>query len=830
MSSLLPQHERLVVASAITPEVAAARGYRSATSKAELKRLGFSDFQCRVPALLVPVFSVFGEVATYQIRPDDPRIDKKKGKALKYETVAGARMVIDVPPTARAKIGDPSVPLFVTEGVRKADSAVSRGLCCIDVLGVWNWRGTNADGGKTALGDWEAIALKERKVYLAFDSDYLEKMAVRQALTRLRIFCQSKGAHVQVLGLPPGDGGIKVGLDDFFAAGNSVKELLATVCDTAALGATDSDLEPTAGRFARPVLRILDADLHALTIQAWAAVEKGNTPPVTPTIFRHGDSIGRIERTDEGELRVAILRNDTMRRELVRLVEFQAFDKESEEFVHARPPCDLVANLLAWPEPPLPPLVRIAHVPVFDRNGRLIVAEGYDAKSALYVSIGSLKLPTISEHPSNAEIARALELIVSDLLGDFPFARPADRANAVAILLLPFVRELIDGPTPLHVIEKPSPGTGAGLLTEVLTIPALGRSPALMTEGRDEDEWRKRITAVLSHSPAFVVLDNLRNTLDSASLSAVLTATTWEDRLLGHSRMVLLPVRCTWIATANNPALSHEVARRSVPIHLDAQMDRPWERPRGCFKHPDLRRWALEHRGELVWAALVLIRAWLAEGQAAGNQPNLGSFEGYSSILGGVLHRAGIDGFLANLDDFYSRADQEGETWRGLLTAWWSYHGDAEIGTADVWSIVQHAEIDIGLGQGSEKALRTKLGILLRQMRDRRFRIVHELTHVEVRLDHPRDRQGVARYRLVRIHTGGPHGPGGPSHPLTVTEAGDGGGPRGHLDALPLQHARSPEDVSLSLADSDLGGRGPPGPPGPPPGSPNNGEREVYEL
>ena len=51
-----------------------------------------------------------------------------------------------------------------------------------------------------------------------------------------------------------------------------------------------------------------------------------------------------------------------------------------------------------------------------------------------------------------------------------------------------------------------------------LAIPALGRSPALMTEGRDEDEWRKRITAVLSRGPSFVVLDNIRNTLDSAAL------------------------------------------------------------------------------------------------------------------------------------------------------------------------------------------------------------------------------------------------------------------------------------------------------------------------
>src|SRR5947208_8017492 len=80
---LLPHHERLLRHSAIAPEVARARGYRSVTTKAELEALGFGRAQRRVPALLIPVFSVTGEIATYQIRPDEPRI---ADKAVKYET------------------------------------------------------------------------------------------------------------------------------------------------------------------------------------------------------------------------------------------------------------------------------------------------------------------------------------------------------------------------------------------------------------------------------------------------------------------------------------------------------------------------------------------------------------------------------------------------------------------------------------------------------------------------------------------------------------------------------------------------------------------------
>lgn len=223
-TGLLPQHAALLKASKISPEVAAARGYRSLTIKADLSRLGFGDRQQIVPTLLVPVFGVSGQIATYQHRPDESRI--VDGKPLKYETPARSRMAIDVPRSAFKWIRDPSRPLFVTEGARKADAAVSAGLCSIAVLGVWNWRGTNEWGGKTALPDWESIALQDgygagREVYIVFDSDVMTKRPVYLALVRLKAFLESRGAIVRVIYLPAGEGGAKVGLDDFLAADRS---------------------------------------------------------------------------------------------------------------------------------------------------------------------------------------------------------------------------------------------------------------------------------------------------------------------------------------------------------------------------------------------------------------------------------------------------------------------------------------------------------------------------------------------------------------------------------------------------------------------------------
>ncbi|HEX2999561.1 MAG TPA: DUF3854 domain-containing protein [Armatimonadota bacterium] len=221
---MLPQHAKLIKDSAIAPEIARARGYRTVTVKSELDSLGFSRQQQRVPALLLPVWNAKGEMALYQARPDEPRV--KDGKPLKYETPAGCGMVIDVPPAARARIGDPATPLFITEGIRKADAAVSAGLFCVDLLGVWNWRGRNEQGGATALPDWEYLALKGRKVYIVFDSDVMEKPAVHSALARLKAFLEDRGAESLAVYLPPTAGGGKQGLDDFLAAGGSVHEML----------------------------------------------------------------------------------------------------------------------------------------------------------------------------------------------------------------------------------------------------------------------------------------------------------------------------------------------------------------------------------------------------------------------------------------------------------------------------------------------------------------------------------------------------------------------------------------------------------------------------
>jgi len=222
-SRLLDQHAAKLAAAAIAVDVARERGYVSADTKAQLEREGFAPMQRRPPALVIPLWSVTGERAGAQLRPDTPR--HLDGKPAKYETQAGRTMLLDVPPRVRPHLGDPSRPLVITEGPLKADAAVSAGLDCVALLGVWSWRGKNADGGKVALADWELVALDGRTVVVAFDSDAMLNPHVHGALGRLGAFLALRGAHVAYAYLPHGEAGAKVGLDDWLASGNAGADL-----------------------------------------------------------------------------------------------------------------------------------------------------------------------------------------------------------------------------------------------------------------------------------------------------------------------------------------------------------------------------------------------------------------------------------------------------------------------------------------------------------------------------------------------------------------------------------------------------------------------------
>jgi Protein of unknown function (DUF3631)/Domain of unknown function (DUF3854) len=226
-SALFEQHADYLRIRGLSPEVVRARGYRSAETKADVKRLGFAESQCLPPGIVIPIHDVVstnGECSGYQYRPDDPRA--VGDRIVKFETPKGARLQLDIPPTARSQLDDPDIPIWITEGIVKADSAVSHGLCCLALSGVYGWKTKNKLDKTIVLPQLEHISPKGRRIYLAFDNDIMLKPQVYDALSRFRGVLEHFGADVAVVLLPAGEHGEKTGLDDYFARGGTSDDLL----------------------------------------------------------------------------------------------------------------------------------------------------------------------------------------------------------------------------------------------------------------------------------------------------------------------------------------------------------------------------------------------------------------------------------------------------------------------------------------------------------------------------------------------------------------------------------------------------------------------------
>ena len=223
--------------SSISDQMIQERGYRTITNEGDLVQFGFSPAQRRVPGLLIPLYTTDGKIGLHVYRPDNPRTYENRSKreadglrpvkVLKYEIPKGAGVRVDCPPACLKTLLNPTIPLFVTEGQKKADSLASQGACVIDLLGVWNFKGRNEFGGTTILADFDFIAWENRLVRIVFDSDVMYKPSVRLAMERLTEILQRKGAIVSAIYLPNHPSGVKWGVDDWLVAGHTVQELEA---------------------------------------------------------------------------------------------------------------------------------------------------------------------------------------------------------------------------------------------------------------------------------------------------------------------------------------------------------------------------------------------------------------------------------------------------------------------------------------------------------------------------------------------------------------------------------------------------------------------------
>jgi hypothetical protein len=402
-----------------------------------------------------------------------------------------------------------------------------------------------------------------------------------------------------------------------------------------------------------------------------------------PIVYHHGREIVRVVKNRKtGKDEMEILNPRSFRPIVNANAPF--FKDEGGAIQSISAPMDVVEELFHG-DYPFAELNQITSTPIFAPDGGLIETDGYDEETGIYLSLPSdLRIPKVSKKPTQLEIDNALNTLL-DLFGDFPFdgenCRPGGRtlesdevsasmANMLATLLTPFCRPMIRGPLPLAFISKPKVATGASLLAEGLYLLAAGISEPSAALPSSEDERRKMIFAGLRQQKPYIWFDNVSGEIASDALAAILTATTFTDRILGRSETATVDVNAMCKMTSNNARLNEDLKRRSILIRLDAQMENPKERT--GFKH-NLANEILTRRGELLCAALTLIQAWVARGMPEPtNVPHMASYDEWVRVLGGVLETAGIKTFLTNEDVKDSVASiNEEQGINDLISIWW---------------------------------------------------------------------------------------------------------------------------------------------------------------
>lgn len=252
----------------------------------------------------------------------------------------------------------------------------------------------------------------------------------------------------------------------------------------------------------------------------------------------------------------------------------------------------------------LPHIVGSVRQPIMDPLSGEILSQTKYYPTQRCLVIEATPFHAVPDHPDLPQIAAALQTLWYPM-HKFAFVDSTDVAVALAAMLTALVRPLL--PTaPAFAIDAPVQGSGKTLAAR--TIGHLGGDEPILLpplEQAREDEVRKRLLSTLMEKPACAVLDNIVGEFDSPSLAALLTSSTFSDRVLGGNKIACLNSRTLFLLTGNNLCFRGDMARRVYVARVDPRVESPHQR------HFDFDpyEYVVENHQAIVAAGLTLLRA-----------------------------------------------------------------------------------------------------------------------------------------------------------------------------------------------------------------------------
>ena len=109
--------------------------------------------------------------------------------------------------------------------------------------------------------------------------------------------------------------------------------------------------------------------------------------------------------------------------------------------------------------------------------------------------------------PGDEDVAQAVKLLTEDWLGDFPFASPADKANALAVLLTLTGRMFFAAGAAVRVRRLHRRDPARACWSRTISLIATGEPPQVMELPADGEEQRKKITSALLAGQELIMWD-----------------------------------------------------------------------------------------------------------------------------------------------------------------------------------------------------------------------------------------------------------------------------------------------------------------------------------
>ena len=313
--------------------------------------------------------------------------------------------------------------------------------------------------------------------------------------------------------------------------------------------------------------------------------------------------------------------------EMAKLSRWQRYDGRAKRCVPTDPSAKCLTALLESQNHKfLPEIEAIARQPILQEDGKIDLERGYHPKTRLYCSYDAEKYQ-LEEKPFLDDALKALAEL-RKLLEEFQFEDySSDESAALCAMLTASVRTLLPL-APMFLIKAHQPGTGKGVLSELISLMATAEKPSPIAFPKDSVECEKLLLAELLKAPSVLFFDNLTSDLyPHKYLCSAITSEALTGRVLGESRTATVGTKTLILANGNNVAPVGDMTRRTVSICIDTKEEIPASR---TFKNPNLLQQVRERREHYVSCALTIISAWIHSGKPHTDCPNLNSFEKWS--------------------------------------------------------------------------------------------------------------------------------------------------------------------------------------------------------